>query len=216
MRSNKVTIAYMLTLSWNTPLFPAKRNYLIKVALLLLPGFIFTYKNLSAQGVTGVFLTDKDLMEDKLSYSSQKACGCKIKIRSNFSGKKIKITCGNAISYLNKDSVYGYKDKEGKMHRFYKGMTYTLINKNEEIRFYTIQLSNPTKYQAATLSYFFSRTLSSAIYPLKIDNILTEFSDNIDFCKMIELRYKTDSELTEFDSYHKKYKLNRLLEISKN
>lgn len=170
--------------------------------------------SIRSQGVLGIFLSAEDFRNGKLSFSKTQDSKCKIKVHSGSTRKKIYIKCGKESIFLSKDSVYGYKDNGGLIYRFYKGVDYNLINPEEEIQLYEIQVSGPTKYEPPVVNYYFSANSSGPLYALNIYNVLSVFSHNQRFCELVELRFRYDSELLEFDSYHKKYKLNRLLELS--
>jgi hypothetical protein len=183
-------------------------------AIALIVGLLI-HLNVNSQAVVGIYLTAQDFKSGYLSFS-KKDDSCKVRVRSASERKKIKIKCGGTVRYLNKDSVYGYKDKEATVFRFYHRTCYKLKNPDEEILLYEVQVSNPDKYEPAIVSYYFSRDFSSPVYPLTINNVLRVFSENKRFTNMVELRYKYDSDLLEYDSYHKKNLLNCLLETSKN
>lgn len=178
--------------------------------------FTCTYVTAKCQTVTGIFLNEKDFKNNIASFSKHHDPKYKIKIRSAFPNKKIKVKYGKITYYLKKDSVYGYITKNLDIRRFYGKTEYTLLNYGEEIQLYKLQISMQTKYQKATFGYFFSCNYGSEIKALTIVNLLKTFKDNNQFTTMIELRYRSDNELIEYDPYHKKYKLNRLLELSKN
>lgn len=188
-------------------MFLPNRNIIILTA-----SFLCFFIAASCQPVTGIFLTEKDFLEGKLAFVAP----CKIQVRSSSPNKLIRIKCADTTRFLHKDSVYGYQDRSHVTFRLFQKIAYALINPREEIRLYKIQTVNSTKYEPAFTSYFFSRSAGSAIYPLTIDNILKAFPDNKRFSELVELKYRNDSELMEFDTYHNKYKLNHLLEISKN
>ena len=52
--------------------------------------------------------------------------------------------------------------------------------------------------------------------PLTMENLKKAFPDNHKFHDALTAQFKNDSELAAFDSFHKKSKLNHLLEMSRN
>ena len=72
------------------------------------------------------------------------------------------------------------------------------------------------KNQPVQVTYYFSKDAGSAIFPLTMKNVEQAFSDNKAFQELLEIHFKKDNELTDYDTTHKKYELNRLLELSKN
>lgn len=192
------------------------KNCLNGYAIALIVGWMCVCITVQAQKAVGIYRSPQDFQNGKLTFTKLNDSSCKIRIRSASLKRKIKIKCGKTIHYLSKDSTYGYRDKYGTVFRFFDGREYTLMNPGEEIQLYKLQLSNHTKYEPAVVGYYFSRNPAAAIYQLTQRNILVVFSDNKRFTDLIEIRYRNDGELIEYDTYRGKYKLNRLLELSKN
>src|SRR5262245_12100143 len=63
--------------------------------------------------------------------------------------------------------------------------------------------------------YFFSVGPTGDILPLTILNLKNAFPDNHAFHDSLDMMFKNDSQLTKYDSFHKMYKVNRLLAASK-
>ena len=70
------------------------------------------------------------------------------------------------------------------------------------------------KNSPVTESYFFSKDAGSEILPLSLENLERTFSFDKSFTNILEIHFKKDDDLLEYDSIHKMYKLNRLLQIS--
>lgn len=192
--------------------YQKKYGQVFRILILL----AFVHSNANCQRIEGLYLSEKDFLDQKLSYNSSDESPCRIKTRSSFPFKEIKIKCTEHTILLSKDSVYGYRDKTNTIFRFYERTAYTLINPGEEIPLYKTEVSNPTKFNPAAIHYFFSRNAGTAIHPLTINTVLEVFKDNKQFSNLVELRFRNNAELTEYDTYHKKYRLNCLLDISKN
>ncbi|MGZ3863424.1 MAG: hypothetical protein ACXVPN_08380 [Bacteroidia bacterium] len=188
--------------------------YRIFLALILVKAVFFT-NELAAQPARGVYLNAPDFVNGKLSYTNLSGKKCRIKIHAS-SRAPIKIICGDSVIHLYKDSVYGYKDKENISHRFYKKNIYEILNPSENILLYRLMISGKTKYEDAIYNYYFSKNAQSGILPLDLQNVEAAFDENKLLLDFIEIHFKTDSDLTEYDPIHKKYKLNRLLELSTN
>ncbi|MGZ3865495.1 MAG: hypothetical protein ACXVC6_02175 [Bacteroidia bacterium] len=192
-----------------------KHLYRIFLALFLVKMVLFA-DEIYAQPARGIYLNASDFILNKLSYASVSDKNCKIKIRALSFHKSIKIVCGDSVMHISKDSVYGYRDRENISHRFYNKVVYEVLNPREDILLYRIMISGKTKYEEAVFNYYFSKNAHAAVLPLTLGNIETSFGENKLFIDFIETYFKTDEELVEFDPLHKKYKLNRLLELSKN
>lgn len=185
-------------------------------AIALMIGLVCLFFSMNSQTVSGIFLGEDDFKNRKASYQTTNQSKYCIRVRNGFSNKKIKIKNKANTLYLSKDSIYGYITKTGKIFRFYKRTEYELLNYGEEIQLYRLQVSMPIKNQKVAYEYYFSNNSGSEIKALTIRNILMSFSDYPSFTQMIEIRYKTDNELIEYDTYHNQYKINRLLTLSKN
>ncbi|HXB41626.1 MAG TPA: hypothetical protein VNZ49_13885 [Bacteroidia bacterium] len=192
-----------------------KTLYRIAIALTLVK-LCFLSTILTAQQAQGVYISAADFSDNKLSYKSEGGKKCKVKIH-NFSFKSpVKIICGDSVFHFSKDSVYGFKDYDNKSHRFYNKTVYEIISINPYILLYKVQEAAKTKYEAAIYSYHFSIGAGGRVFPLTIKNLETSFRDNKLFIDFLEVHFKSNGDLLEYDTNHNTYKLNYLLELSKN
>lgn len=175
---------------------------------------LFSHLATQAQGVCGIFLTETDFRKGQAAFVSHGDTLCKIRLHLVFARKPIAVRCGQQQYTLAKDSVFGYKTRDGSCYRLYQHQTYTILNPNEEILLYRYCQPGAGKGEAPTVLYYFSKRGMPTLYKLTIGNLLRCFSDKARFCTLLEVRYRHDSELTEYDAFHHQYKLNRLLELS--
>jgi hypothetical protein len=68
---------------------------------------------------------------------------------------------------------------------------------------------------AAEKAFFFSDGANGEILPLTILNLKTAFPDNHRFHDALDMTFKSDSELTKYDAFHRMYRVNRLWLASK-
>ena len=68
---------------------------------------------------------------------------------------------------------------------------------------------------AGEKQYFFSVGANGDIFPLTILNLKKAFPDNHAFHDDLDMFFKNDSQLTKYDEFHKMFKVNRLLEATK-
>jgi len=59
--------------------------------------------------------------------------------------------------------------------------------------------------------YFFTTKSSDILVPLTKDNLKKAFPSNHPFHDAIDASFNKDEELTNYDDFHKMYKINRLL-----
>jgi hypothetical protein len=192
-----------------------KPLYGIVIAFTLMQLGIFN-SELKAQNALGIYLSANDFANNKLSYEKNSNEKCKIKIHSASFNSHIKVTCGETTLQFSKDSIFGYKDHENIAHRFYDKKVYEVMNPGANILVYKIRIAGKTKYEQATYNYYFSKEAKAPILPLTIKNLETSFSENQMFIDFLEVHFKTDGDLLEYDTNHVMYKVNYLLELSKN
>jgi len=60
--------------------------------------------------------------------------------------------------------------------------------------------------------YFFSTYGKGEILPLTIDNLKKSFPDNHLFHVLLDAQFRSDAELSNYDSFEKKFTVNHLLE----
>lgn len=165
------------------------------------------------QNIKGIYLSANDFEIEKLSFhSSSKKSEARLRVHKSF----IKVKFNDSTFAFKKDSIFGYKDKEGYCYRFYNKDIYTILNAGRELVLYRITETTGTpKDPSSFTTYYFSRGASSNIHLLTLAVVLSVFSDNLEFQNLIDIHFRDDADLIEFDRVHKEYKLNRLLELSK-
>ncbi len=191
------------------------KTCLSRITIVLFVAKIYFFSALLTAQVQGLYLTAYDFSNHKLSFAKGENKKYKIKIHDYSFHAHIKVTCGDSVYHFSKDSVFGYRENEV-THRFYKGDTYSILNPAENILIYKLMVSAKTKYEAAVYSYHFSKDANSPIYSLTTKNLEACFETNTSFIKLMDVHFKSDRELLEYDNIHKMYKINRLLELSKN
>ncbi len=189
------------------------RNCLTRIFIALI--VTVCYNSLQAQKAQGLYMLASDFISHKLSFSTNEHTHCKIKLHNLSIRSNIKITRGDSVFQFSKDSVYGFKDHEGISHRFFNKTVYAIINPDETILLYRVLAAGKTKYEAETYGYYFSKDAASPVLPLRMGELERSFSDNNVFVDFLEVHFKNDGELLEFDQNHKMYKLNHLLQLSK-
>ena len=191
------------------------RRYRYLLALIVVATSVM-FPQLKAQSASGLYMFGQDLHEGRLSYDTRGKAGCSIKLRHLAYSLPIKVTCGNWVRYLHKDSVYGYRDHKGIDHRFFNHNDYSFLSSDPAIALYIVLETGKTKYEEASYSYYFSRGLNSPVLPLTLHNLVETYSDNKNFIELLESQFKNKTSLPEFDEAHKVYKLSHLLKLSKD
>lgn len=180
-------------------------SYNLLLILFLRSTLIFSQREISS----GVYLTAFDFSVNKLSFCKVK--GVKYRFRSNsfFNTPFIKIRIGDSIYKINKDSIYGYQTKSKKAFRFYNKKEYEIINPKEKIFIYKKTSFSGNKNSRIT-DYYFSIKANSEVFSLNKFNLKNEFPTDTLFHEKLDLYFKNDESLTEYDCFYNAYKLSRI------
>lgn len=117
--------------------------------------------------------------------------------------------------YAQPTSTIFITDNRGYTYRTFNNDKLIVLNPHESIILYKATIKSSIKELPHKYNYFFSKDSSSNIIPLSIITIENEFANNKVFQFFIELYFKKDAELLEYDAIHHQYKLNRLLQLAK-
>ena len=113
--------------------------------------------------------------------------------------------------------MFGYKDNSGISYRFFNKVIYPVLNPGENIILYkTVHTSGGIKNPQTLINFYYSKDAYSPVTALTIPNLEKTFSDNKLFQEFLDIHFKQDDELSEYDDTHKMYKINRLLELSQS
>ena len=165
----------------------------------------------SQTGVNGIFKSSNDFVNGKITHAGKHT---QLKTHALFEQERLEVKSNDSIySYLKKD-VFGYVDKEGFTYRFLNNSIYPILNPYERILLYKQTSGTGMKNSPVTETYFFSKDAASAIQLLTLENLEHAFSSDKPFLNILEIHFKKNDDLIDYDSVHKMYKLNRLLQIS--
>ncbi len=168
---------------------------------------------LAQKSTEGVYLTAKDFKSDNISYTKGQHKKHKLHLHEVFNTSTINIVNDGSIITLCKDSVFGYRDAENNYFRFYHYTAYQIITMSDSLLLYRRTSLGGYKRAQAITTYFFSITANSALYPLSKWNLKHAFFSDSKFHELLDLYFKNDNELTNYDNYNKCYQLNRIYNI---
>lgn len=191
-----------------------------KIQLLLATIFLWFFQLANAQkDSSGIYKTAEDYQVKKLSYAiNYKTEKHKINDNLLFNDAAIKVKHRDSTYTLQKSSTYGYRSTKGEDFRFVNNKEYKILNPDEPLLIYVYQHPSHSPKEAEKYPpwYYFSKDAASPATELTILNIKNAFPQNHAFHDAIDATFKTDAELTSYDSYHKMYKLNWLLKQHSN
>jgi hypothetical protein len=165
----------------------------------------------------GIYLSANDFTNGKISYTHNINDGnYKFRLHDISFNSPIKIIAGNKIISVNKDLVYGYRDKENTCYRFYNKGTFKILNPFEKIILYSTSslVGSPRNIHRLT-NYFFSADAASPIYKLTKWNMKMILGKDVYFHELLDIYFQSDDELTAYDDLNKIYLLNRIYNESK-
>jgi hypothetical protein len=164
----------------------------------------------------GVYLSANDFTNGRVSFvNNQSSKKYKFYSHDFFNTSTVKIVVGDSVIMLNKNLIFGYRDKRNTCYRFYNKTAYKIINPSEKILLYsrTSMVGNLKNSHNVTY-YYFSENANSPIYPLSKWNLKAELFNNVSFIRLLEVYFRNDAELLEYDSNNKVYFLNRVYALS--
>ncbi|MDD2306797.1 MAG: hypothetical protein PHP53_19000 [Prolixibacteraceae bacterium] len=187
---------------------------LVKIAVLIAGIAIISASSLFAQK-SGVFKTFGDFTSGKMEYSIDCATE-KHKIRLNeFLGKDFITVVHEGKPYnLKKDEIWGYQLCDDKIVRFQDNEHYPVADKGI-LWIYTKQTVKGAGYRGGTktiTTHYFSKGGDNGILELTPLNLKASFPDNHMLHDAIDAQFKSATSLSEYDKFHKQYKINHFLE----
>ena len=187
---------------------------LVKIATLIAGIAIISASSLLAQK-SGVFKTFADFTSGKMEYSIDCATE-KHKIRLNeFLGKDFITVVHEGKPYnLKKAEIWGHQLCDDKIVRFQENEHYPVTDRGV-LWIYTKQTVKGGGYRGGTktiTTYYFSKGGNNGILELTPLNLKASFPDNHMLHDAIDEHFKSTASLSEYDKFHKHYKINHFLE----
>lgn len=192
------------------------KKYLISAALVCI-SIVFAHSALAQNDSSGIYKTPSDFSAKKLSLAINcKTESHKIKINDIFNQDRITVVHDGKSYDFKKSDIYGYKLCNGETYRFSGNKDYQVMNPNEMILLYKVEIMQTKATAPKVYSYYFSKDASSALQDLTKANLKAAFPTNHKFHDGLDVNFKSDSELTAYDSFHKMYKVNHILMMTTN
>ena len=189
-----------------------KRTKYITALILLLATL---YQTASAQA--GIYLYWQDYKEGKLNYPVDcRKKSEKIKVHTFDAKSYIEIVQHDKKIQLSKDSIYGYRDCNGKDFRIVKDYCHTYqIVENKSIVIYTTEVIEVKgKYCRIVPKFCFSNGLDANVLPLTFDNLEMVFPGNNKLRELLKTEFSSEYNIADYDKNHNMYKVNFLINES--
>ena len=186
------------------------RFILLGIILLL------SLRNFTLAQKTGIYLTYSDFDSAKIAFVKKGNLKYKLRVDNLFNESIVKVVIGDSTYKFLKDSIFGYRDDDNVIYRFYYKKTYRILNPKEGILIYSISTIVDPKGNQTLINYYFSVTSSSAIYSLTKLNLKRAFPNDSNFHELIDMYFNADSDLLAYDSFYNQYKINRIYQINQS
>lgn len=190
-------------MKWNLIVFSSLFTYNISLAQVS-----------QADSKSGIYFTVSDYQSGHLHLAGDARDKThKIKLNDFFGSDKIKVKHYGKDYDLSKDSIFGYRDKAGNDYRFYKSHSdeYRIVENKSIVIYEKLLPGNKQTSFKSIPEYFFSKGLTGEIQRLSINNLKNAFKDNNSLVDAIDLNFKSDGDLAQYDAIRKEYKINHLL-----
>lgn len=174
---------------------------------------LISFTALAQKDSSGIFNTAEDYKAGKLSYAiNYKTEKHKINDYMFLNAAQVKVKHKGEIYLLDKNKIYGYRDTRGRDYRFVEDKSYEILNSGEPILIYkySAPVQNPKAVQKESTQYYFTKDAGDAPMPLTKENLKKAYPKNHRFHDAIDQNFRSDNELTNYDEYHKMYKMNWL------
>lgn len=171
---------------------------------------MFTSTAVMAQDGKGLYLTPQDYVNGKAESQD------KIQAEPIFQRSKVKALKDGKQASFDKSEVYGYRDGKNQDFRFYNKEAYKIIDNDQFLLYSRLEHVQNGKERTKETRYYFSVEAGSALLPLTKNNLKKAFPDNRQFHDLLDLQFRSDRELTAYDSFHKEYKVKALYNNAAN
>ncbi len=188
-----------------------------QTTLALISSLFITCGAFAQKDSSGIYKTAEDFQSKNLSYAiNYKSETHQIKDNLLFNNDEIKVKHKGTTYTLNKNNTYGYRSTKGVDYRFVDNKEYKILNPGEHILLYVYQHPghSPKEAEKYRPMYFFSTDATAAPKALDKANLKAAFPDNHKFHDALDAQFKTDADLASYDSFHKMYKLNHILQMN--
>jgi len=188
-----------------------KYNDFMKTHLLTLLLITLSFNSFGKQA-SGIYLNFSDYKNDKLTYENTLSKESpKIHIHEFFwNVPTIAVTQNGKKHAYKKSDIYGFKDRNNDVYRFYKNSEYRIIEAAQMYIYVLREHIAQSKGFKVVNRYYFSVTPETDIKPLTLGNLKDAYSKNEKFIDLLDQYFNSENVL-EYDTLHKTFKVNYVL-----
>lgn len=166
---------------------------------------------------SGVYLNFNDYLNNKLSYEINcKTENHKIKLNEFLNKSYITIIHNDQKIDISKDSIYGIVYCDEPLVRFQDKQHYYLAEKATIWIYFREDPKSQNKSFHIEKKYYFSVKGDGKLMELTKENLKNAFPSNHKFHDMLDAQFTSNANIAEYDSFHKMFKVNHLLQEAGN
>lgn len=185
-----------------------------KIVYTVIFGSILVANAMAQESVSGLYLTQADFENNRLSYATNDAnANNKVRFNEILGKPYINVRHNGEKSVIFKDDIFAYK-KKNKIVRTHDFVSYDFIEKGViwiYSKDYNVMLGKGVKHEK---KYFYAVSGKDKIIPLTISNLKRSFPGKHQFHNFLEAQFRSDKDLASYNKLEKKFKVNSLLETT--
>ena len=186
----------------------------LALAVLLLSGVGATQA--APPKTSGVYLTPDDFKNGRLSFEGDcRSKVHKLELHDILNKPYIHVTHEGEKRRYDKSDLFGFRACDGGDYRFVSNLEYQILEaKDLYIYVYERSVSHG-KGSHTDREYYFSAGPDDQVRALTLEDLKSAFPDNRRFHDNLDATFGKRNKLSEYDKFHKMFKVNRLLIASR-
>ena len=182
---------------------------------ILLTALLVLSMNSYAKSQGGIYKTLSDFRDNKLSYETGCNKNGKIHLHDFFwNMATIQVVDEGKKYTLKKDELYGYRDCNDDVYRFYKNMEYRIAEAGNVYIYVQKENTAQNKNNKVVNVYYFSTKADGEILPLTLSNLKKAYKDNDSFSDLLD-KFFNANDVCEYDEVHNTFKVNYVFSKTK-
>ena len=162
----------------------------------------------SAKSQSGIYMHLSDYKTNRLTCERTGENATRVYVHDFFwHMPTIKVVNDGKKYTYKKNEVYGYRDCNNDVYRFYKNTEYRIVEAGNIYIYVQEKNIAQSKGYKVVNAYYFSTTADGAILPLTRGNVKNAFKSNDKFCDLVDQYFGRD-EVYAYDRQHNTFKIN--------
>ena len=175
---------------------------------ILLTALLVMSLNSYAKSQSGIYMNLTDYRNNKLTYEIGCTSGEKIHIHDFFwNMATIKVVDDGKKYTLKKGELYGFRDCNNDVYRFYNNMEYLIAEAGNIYIYLRKENTAQNKNNKVVNVYYFSGTPDGEILPLTLGNLKKVYKSNDKFTDLLD-KFFNAGDVSAYDEVHNTYKVN--------